>query len=704
VEFRKLVKNKGFTLLELLIVIGILAISATVVTLVLHPAEQISQANDSRRLSELGTIDKALQIAESQGISYLGSPNIVYVSLPSNNSDCSGLGLPSLSGGWIYHCSTQANYRKVNGSGWIPVNFSSLVTGAPFGVLPIDPVNTPESGFYYTYVVSGNGWEDTAILETTRYQQQYAAKDAGQSNIAEEVGSKHKITPYEVVTRSTGGSLFAISLATNPVSAGSITFDGTTYSNGENINKSAGSYVIIANSGSGYTFSSWATTGGLTVTNPSSANTSVTVDNTGSLQMNQATSGFTVTFATNPVAGSITFDGSSYTNGQTTGASAGTYNITANPGSGNTFTSWTTTGSLSVANPSSANTTVTVSGAGTLQMNQATSGFTVTFATDPTTTGSITFNSNSYTNGQTASISSGTYDISANAGSGYVFGSWTATGGLTVTSPSSANTTVTVSGAGTLQMNQATSGFTVTFATNPVAGSITFDGSSYTNGQTTSKSSGTYNISAVSSSGYIFSSWTTTGSLSVANPSSANTTATVSGAGTLQMNQNKLIVYDFESGEQGWTHGIYSGTKDWLRTNAFTGSCALSLGTYAMVDQQCSVLVNDWLRSPIIDLTGSTAANLTLKVWQSDENGGCYIGGSWDRKDLRVCRDDGAGGVTNCTSLACSWTNNATWNSYNYNISSYAGFNNVVLMFRYNTGDSCCGEKGWAVDDIKITY
>lgn len=706
----KLVKNKGFTLLELLIVIGILAISATVVTLVLHPAEQISQANDSRRLSELGTIDKALQIVTSQGVTYIGSPNLVYISLPSNNSDCSDLGLPSLSGGWQYRCVTEANYRKVNGSGWIPVNFASSTTGAPFGALPIDPINTTESGFYYTYVISGNGWEDTAILETTKYQQQYAIKDGGQSDIAEEVGSKHKITPYEVVTRSTGGSLFAISLATNPSGAGSVTFDGTTYTNGENANKAAGSYVIIANPGSGYTFTSWATTGGLTVTNPSSANTSVAVDNTGSLQMNQSTTGFTVTFATNPVAGSITFDSGSYTNGQTTGVSAGTYNITANPGSGNTFTSWTTTGSLSVANPSSANTTVTVNGTGTLQMNQTTGGgFTVTFATNPTTTGTITFSGTSYSNGNTTSTTSGTYNISANPGSGYAFSSWTTTGSLTVANPSGANTTVTVNGAGTLQMNQTTSGYTVTFATSPTTtGSITFDGSPYTNGQTTSKSSGTYNISASPGSGYIFTSWTTTGSLSVVNPSSANTTVTVSGTGTLQMNQNKQLIYNFEAGEQGWTHGIYSSTKDWLRANAFTGSCATNLGSYAMVDQQCSVLVNDWLRSPIIDMTGSTAATLNLKVWQSDENGGCYPSGSYDRKDLRICQDNGGGGlgVTNCTSLGCStnWANTATWNSYNYNISTYAGLSNVVLIFRYNTGDSCCGEKGWAVDDITITY
>ena len=53
-------KTKGFTLLELLIVIGILAILAGVVVLVLNPAELLRQARDSQRISDLSTMRSAI--------------------------------------------------------------------------------------------------------------------------------------------------------------------------------------------------------------------------------------------------------------------------------------------------------------------------------------------------------------------------------------------------------------------------------------------------------------------------------------------------------------------------------------------------------------------------------------------------------------------------------------------------------------------
>lgn len=54
-------KNKGFTLLELLIVIGILAVLATITVLVINPNEMLKKSRTSQRLTELKTIEKALQ-------------------------------------------------------------------------------------------------------------------------------------------------------------------------------------------------------------------------------------------------------------------------------------------------------------------------------------------------------------------------------------------------------------------------------------------------------------------------------------------------------------------------------------------------------------------------------------------------------------------------------------------------------------------
>jgi len=76
---------------------------------------------------------------------------------------------------------------------------------------------------------------------------------------------------------------------------------------------------------------------------------------------------------------------------------------------------------------------------------------------------------------------------------------------------------------------------TITFYTDPsTGGTITFAGSTYTNGQSTTKTDGTYPVSANPASNYMFDHWSTTGGVSVANPNAQLTTATVTGDGSIK--------------------------------------------------------------------------------------------------------------------------------------------------------------------------
>ncbi len=69
-------------------------------------------------------------------------------------------------------------------------------------------------------------------------------------------------------------------------SGGTITFNGTTYSNGQNATFQLGNATAIANTPSGYTFAGWSTTGGVFVSNPTSSNVQVTVEGSGTLTAN----------------------------------------------------------------------------------------------------------------------------------------------------------------------------------------------------------------------------------------------------------------------------------------------------------------------------------------------------------------------------------------------------------------------------------
>ena len=62
--------KKGFTLIELIVVIGILAILATVGLVALNPLAQFQKATDARRKSDLAQIQKALETYYQDNGSY----------------------------------------------------------------------------------------------------------------------------------------------------------------------------------------------------------------------------------------------------------------------------------------------------------------------------------------------------------------------------------------------------------------------------------------------------------------------------------------------------------------------------------------------------------------------------------------------------------------------------------------------------------
>jgi prepilin-type N-terminal cleavage/methylation domain-containing protein len=194
-SFRQRLDNKSFTLIELLIVIAILALLMSIIIITLNPSEILKQTRDTKRISNLKSINNALSIFQAtRPTASTGTANIVYISVPDSSATCANLGLPALPDGYTYACSTTANYRKTDGTGWIPVNFDSLDIGSPISSLPIDPTNTTSTGLFFSYVI-GSSWEFVGGMESSKYQTDAAQVDGGTSITSFEIGSALSLTP-----------------------------------------------------------------------------------------------------------------------------------------------------------------------------------------------------------------------------------------------------------------------------------------------------------------------------------------------------------------------------------------------------------------------------------------------------------------------------------------------------------------------------
>lgn len=170
--------RRAFTLIELLVVIAIIAVLAVIVVLVLNPAQLLQQSRDANRLSDIATMNNAANIYNTDQIGAssfsLGSSSVTYVSIPdptatsSAGTNCSGLGGNFATGTTFFHCPASSTYRNVNGTGWIPINFTNISSGAPLGALPMDPINSTATNDYYTYQTNGSTYKVVGIPEANK--------------------------------------------------------------------------------------------------------------------------------------------------------------------------------------------------------------------------------------------------------------------------------------------------------------------------------------------------------------------------------------------------------------------------------------------------------------------------------------------------------------------------------------------------------
>ena len=211
-------EKQGFTLLELLIVIGILAILSAVVVFILNPAETLRKSRDAQRISDLSTVKSAMGLYLTGTVTPLldntagnttckngTGDDTIYYSYPSDSPGAAITDTTLDGGSSSVPAAGQvlaANLGKVDGTGWIKVNLAGLSAGSPISNIPIDPINTitavgtvASTDLVYRYMCDKNDltFEIDAQLESTAYTtdpDNRLTRDGGNNSNLYETGTK----------------------------------------------------------------------------------------------------------------------------------------------------------------------------------------------------------------------------------------------------------------------------------------------------------------------------------------------------------------------------------------------------------------------------------------------------------------------------------------------------------------------------------
>ena len=143
---KNLLKKSGFTLIELIIVVAIIALLAAATFVAVNPARRIHEANDAQRWADVTSIADAwaTYAADNSGTDATSSPGCI-----TGNINClvaTRGGATSTSAARNAGCAS----TTVNGTIWL----DPLVTSGYLGDIPYDPalsgtVTATTTGYYF---------------------------------------------------------------------------------------------------------------------------------------------------------------------------------------------------------------------------------------------------------------------------------------------------------------------------------------------------------------------------------------------------------------------------------------------------------------------------------------------------------------------------------------------------------------------------
>ena len=160
-EAKRQMEAAGFTLIELMITISIIAILSGVLMWLINPASLLAKGRDAKRLSDLDSLNKAISLA-------IADDELTLI----NTGACSD-------------CSSISGTQAVDGTGFvkftIPIGKTGLSKFLP--TLPLDPTNTDP--YYYTFGSTTTGYEIHSVLESPDNAAKMSTDGGDKQNIYE---------------------------------------------------------------------------------------------------------------------------------------------------------------------------------------------------------------------------------------------------------------------------------------------------------------------------------------------------------------------------------------------------------------------------------------------------------------------------------------------------------------------------------------
>lgn len=162
-------KSYGFTLIELMVVIAVVAVLAGALMMAINPQSIVQKSRDAKRMQDIDTLAKALNLALAES----------EIQLSVNSSSCTS-------------CKSSTGTLATTGSGYVkfivPVDKTGL--SKYLSTLPSDPVNT--GNYVYSFGSTLTDFELNAVFEHPDNTARMTT-DGGNGSAVYEVGTNLSI-------------------------------------------------------------------------------------------------------------------------------------------------------------------------------------------------------------------------------------------------------------------------------------------------------------------------------------------------------------------------------------------------------------------------------------------------------------------------------------------------------------------------------